>query len=270
MKSKMKLSDKTVFRIFNQVRKEYKFPPAVVEIHGDKTVPFYIRGMKVSICLEKIFDEKNLLAICRHELGHIEYAPQTPQNARRHLNSLKQMSGITETDILTTLLNVVYDLTIDTTVAKLHKNYIENLNPMVLEHIKRHGIPDNYYWRVIQGVYNCLLPKGLKIPVGQKYQKVARKIIEILRTKSSLDEQVLSITEELIFEALRESKIRNELIQFLLKITNFVTCEDFWKTEKKPDPGARKNSILGIFLKRPRSFRNARNTSVLSLTVLYI
>jgi|GEM_PF-5421801 len=257
----MKLNDKTVSKIFDKIREEYKFPPVVLTIHNDKCIPFYIKGMRVCLCLEKVFNENHLKSMMRHELGHIEYAPQTHQNAMRHLALLKQLSRINEVDILTMLLNVIYDIIVDYSTSKSHKNYIENLNPSILVEYK-HRIPDNYYWRILQGVYNKLMHKGLRIPVGKKCQQVANKIIRILRTTSSLDENVSSIAECLIFEALREAKLRNQLIQFLLAMTKVISCDEFWKAEKKPDPDARKNSILGTFLRRPRSLRNARRTMV--------
>lgn len=193
-----------VHKTFKEVRAEYKYPPAAIELHNNKNNPFFICNMRVYICPELVESVTYLRAILRHELGHPHIAPITIANAKRHLKKLSEILPTDRLSILTKIANIAYDILIDATIDSKYPGHTLTCVENGLKLVREKGVPEGYEWNILTGFYNCLIGKNI-IEVPKKYQELGKIAYEIVQSYIPLDNKVYKIAELFVHEAEKES-----------------------------------------------------------------
>ncbi|MEW6558014.1 MAG: hypothetical protein AB1349_11800 [Elusimicrobiota bacterium] len=218
---KNKITEDIVIKILDEVREEYNFPPVSVEYHDNAYAPFYIKNMRIYICLKAIKSTEMLKMVFRHEIGHSQFAPVSIDNTKKHIKILEQTTGISDLEIIILLLNVIYDIIVEFELVKIRSNHIEESLKPVMNKFKK--IKDlNFGMNILGAFYNNFLPQDMQIEVEKEYKEISTNIVNILDSNSTLDEKVKSMAEVLIFEARRQADWLNQLRRFFAQVAELL------------------------------------------------
>jgi len=198
------MNEEDIRLVFNQVRREYRFPPADFVI--DKEGGFFIENGLVHLNIDMIQDKIHLRSILRHEIGHMHYEPVTLQRHKRYLEIVREelkkkvIPLADNLEIVQSICNICYDCVVDKKIKEeLHDNleYRLRCDLKTIEKKEKARGNDNVYpshpfWWILMQYYNRVCEKEL-VKVEGEFAFLGNKLYDIISSRRPFENKIKEI-----------------------------------------------------------------------------
>ena len=195
--------------LFEEVRKEFYFPPAKLEFHDDPDSPFYMHNNRICIYQPKCINRSQTVSIIRHEIGHMEYAPITIMQHGEFIEVISHILQINDIQFLGFFSNVIYDMLVDYNILwdfndDLHYRIETSIKSMNLTPQQIKQQKDNYLWVCLMAFYSSICNHEFISGIDPKIQAKADKAVKIVSDNTSLHDKIKNLTK--LFKKLAEEQ----------------------------------------------------------------
>lgn len=221
----------TVKKQYEEVRKEFKYPPTSLSLDADSNTPFYIQNGDLHICPTQLLDEKYNKSIFRHEIGHFCICPYTVEIMKQmHLRAKKGL-GMNDEEYAHIVVNVVADIIVDhTNLKKLNDPLAYRVKQILKNKDVAKDIASNPIKQILIGVTNKVVGETL-IPVDKKHEKTVEELYHAVIVKQtpypSRSEEAAKILKKTIDKEAKKQQTEQQKALEQIKYQLYQAIEDF-------------------------------------------